>query len=387
MTRSMKIDVFLPKEKEEFYKRIISSIRLYRSVCRQLFCAGTMAEIATATIERGSKKDADAIIAKPGKTADDLMSETLGGKTSNKFYGGREWVLRELAPTWLSFVWDAVRRDIDSRWKAPDPEFTKAKRGYLVMQGARGLAMFQHIGIGMPQTTARPKLHEHKITVKWDHEIGEVDFVIKNIDGGRYWNWKNIRDKTEGWSAGTIYLNERDGKLFFIISFDMPDKKEELVSDRTMIVEFNGEDRENFITMHSEEKRFSGDKISAEEAVCWLSGLNARREALEHRRAAAGNPRRVWGDAKIFKGVQKIIDTVTATRDNGCKTRNHLWTRRITECARRNKCGSVVVVNTPEREMFGHPWGWHQFETFLKYKIEEIGGKINFTTIEEKKVA
>ena len=51
-------------------------------------------------------------------------------------YEMREWFLKHLWPTAMSFVWDSVRRDVQTVWTSKDPEHPQASRGWLVMQGA-----------------------------------------------------------------------------------------------------------------------------------------------------------------------------------------------------------------------------------------------------------
>jgi hypothetical protein len=57
-----------------------------------------------------------------------------------------------------SMRFDSIRRDVTTVWNSLDPEYTKAKRGWLALQGARGVAQFNWRGIGIPQATGRPKL-------------------------------------------------------------------------------------------------------------------------------------------------------------------------------------------------------------------------------------
>jgi len=369
MIRSTTFQLIVPNEA---YPKILNSIKLYRAVARQLFSACTMAEIAGSKIE--IKKDNLQIT--PGNDeAKKILSSAFGMDGKAHLYQCRSWVLSESAPTWLSFVWDSVRQDVSSRWRAPDSEFVKARRGWLVLQGARSISQFNHIGIGFPVATAHPKLHEHKLVLKWDKEIGPVEFTIPSLDGGRYHIWKNLREETPGWRLGTSYLNERDGKIRVTVSYECPDKKMDLDKDSTLSVEFTSEP-ESFICVHNQDKNFSADKISAQEVLNWLYELNKKREHFEGCRMAIGNKHKKWGSPTIWNAIQKRVSNLTERRKNGEKTRNHLWTRRIIEDIERTRCGQVTIKNFPEKELFGHPWAWSQFRQFLNYKAEEIGAKI-----------
>ena len=377
LSRSVSFDVFLPEEHKDKYQAILNSIRLYRYSARQMFSAMAMCEMAKAdpVIKEGKLDIA------PNKEFG-LFVHALGKNPERAVFKS------ETMPTAKSFVDDSLRRDVESRWKAPDPEFVNAKRGWLCLQGARAMAKFNHIGIGMPYATAKPKLHEHKITVKWDHEIGTIDFVLGRLDGGRYYIWKCLRDGEPGWSIGTMYLNEKDGKLRITLSYHCPEKKIVLDSKSVMVVGVT-DDPENFICMTGE-KLFSADKISFAEADNWLRENNHRREYFERCRAAVGigdKGRCPKVGKKHWKAIQVRVSNNTRNRELGVTDRNHLWTRRIINNAVRNNCGVIRLLGVPEREIFGHPWNWSQFRSFLEYKADETGIKLEIVASADKSAA
>jgi hypothetical protein len=366
MVRSTKIQIIPPADRRQ---EILDSIRLYRHVCRQIFAASALAEIAGGTIGWSEKNGEKFLnISTERESIKNLLKEVYGGEHSLHLYELRNFVRSDLAPNFLSFVWDSARRDVSSRWIARDPEI-KATRGWLTVQGARGLAFFNHIGIGCPRATARPDLHEHCLNIKWDHSIGSVEFKIPKLDGGRYVIWKNLRDNTEGWRLGTIYLNERDGKCFLVVSYERPDPVADIDNSRILTVTVN-EAHEEYITASCENKRFTGEKVSVVDALNWLARLDCVRLRYERQLAAAGR------DKKSRAVIVKKLNSLTEKRANGQKTFNHLWTRRLVAHAVRTGCGTIVVQRMPEREMAGHPWGWNQFENFLRYKISEFGGDL-----------
>ncbi len=362
MKRSVKIDLIPPAEMRQ---KIIASIRNYRLVCRQVYSACAMAKMASAAVVFTS--ECVRVNPLPNSEAE-LLTSTFGRNPQ------RTLTRNDLAPTLLSFVWDSVRREVEARWKSKDPEFQKATRGWLTLNGARDFARFNRIGIACPVATARPKFSEHTLTIKWCHEIGEVEFKIPRLDSGRYFIYKSLRDSAPGWKMGTLYLNERDGRVFATVSFERPDTKADLDPERKINIFFS-DDPESFIKIVGPDAQYTYDTISAAEAVAWLNELKFIRSNLETRRAAAGNPRKPWGSAKQWQGVQQRLSNNTDRRTNGVQTRNHLWTRRITERAQSWKCGVVAVNEIPEN-LFGHPWQWHQFQMFLTYKIEELGGVV-----------
>ena len=82
--------------------------------------------------------------------------------------------------------------------------------------------MFMHRGIGFPVATARPKLEKSRIQLKWDHDLGEMEFTVPSMDTGRYWVWKQLYEKKDGWQLGTLYLSEREGKIFATATYSRP---------------------------------------------------------------------------------------------------------------------------------------------------------------------
>lgn len=361
--RSTRFDLVVPDDK---YKEVINSIRLYRAICRKTFSACAMAEMAGASIEVMDSS----ITLSPNKEAARNILKTVFNTDDrgNHLYQLRDFILNEEAPSWMSFVWDSMRKDVSSLWYAKDPKI-KASRGWLLMQGARGVGIFQRRGIGFP-SQQNSKLEQHKLTLKWDHVIGPVEFGLKKLDGGRYHVWKGLRDTLPGWVLGTSYLSEDNGKIFVIISHECPITKKILDPANALEITFT-EDRGNFITMKGP-GNFDGEFISAEEVTGILEQIKIRKDRWESRRQAIGNPRRAWGSKKIWRATQEVINRNTDHRENVIQTRNHLWTRRIVDTAVRWNCGAIKINPVPEG-MFGEPWKWSQFKLFLAYKAKDTG--------------
>lgn len=384
MIRSATFDIIPPKG---LLKEILESIYRYRAMCRKVFSACAMSEIAGSSviIKKGN------LSVKPnGKKAQRILKDAFGMDGKAHLYQARSWVLDE-NPTWMSRVWDSLRRDVSSRWSARDPEFTTARRGWLVMQGSRGLAFFRRVGIGIAAANLKKNaLHEHKISLSWDNRIGDVEFTIPKLDGSRYYIWKCLRDGDVGWKIGTVYLNEKKRKgdriLVLTVSYQRPDFESCIDKRKVAHMVFNKNDQDNAITISGPD-RYGSDVISMREAIGWLNELKSRSASYEVRRSAAGSPRKVWGSKKIWSNVQSRINTITNTRSNGMKYRNHLFTRRIVDTLRRWGCGTLAIHDVPEREIFEHPWNWFQFRAFVEYKMNENGGKVRYIVSEKKKAA
>jgi len=362
VNRSVCVDVFVPDESRQ---RIIASIRQYRAVCRQMYSACAMAKMASAALQFN---DDDFRVVPLAGSEQELLTATFGRNPQ------RTLTKNDLLPTALSFVWDSARRDVQSRWTAKDPEFTKATRGWLTLNGARCFARFNRIGIGCPAATARPVIANHSVSIKWDHEIGDVQFKLGRLDSNRFYIYKQISEHAAGWKLGTVYINERDGRIVLQISFERPDKCANVSDSRQLCVSFS-DDPEKFMLLSGPDGAASSDTISATEAIAWIDELKRIRDKFELRRAAAGNPRRPWGSSTQWRGIQNRLSNNTERRMNGVSCRNHLWTRRIACRAESWRCGIIAVKNVPEA-LFNRPWNWSQFRAFLEYKITEIGGRI-----------
>lgn len=390
ITRSTKFDVFLSDSTK--YKEVINSIRLYRMLCRKAFSACALAEMAGATVT--VKKDTPFL--KPNHEASKtILKEVFQGTPQDykmHLYELRNLILKEETPrnpetgksSWMSFVWDSLRGDVSTVWKAKDPSLPSLTKGWLLLQGARGIALFQKRGIGFPPQQ-KPEIAQHSLTLHWDHVMGPIEFKLGKLDGGRYHIWKGLRDNLPGWKLRTLYLSERDGKLFVTMAYESPSVKKNLDLNSILDITFT-DNKDTFITLKGPGK-LEGDFISAEEAIGLLEQIKIRHDRWNNRKKAAGNPRRVWGSKKIWVAVQDKIGRNSLHRENAIKDRNHLWTRRIVETAIRWNCGSIQINNTPDN-FFGEPWKWSQFKTFLEYKIDEIGGKlVDFEPVSEGKKA
>jgi len=361
--RSVKIDVIPPDNKR---REVINSIRLYRAACRKAYTACSNAEMAGAEIIMG---DDDIQIKPNSENAKQILELAFGVTGKAHLYQLRVWI-RDLHPTWMSIVPESIHRDIVSpRWRAKDPEFPKATRGYLTLNGARAHASFMRVGIYFKNTVPKISADKRCVSLKWDYDIGEVDFRIPKLDGSRYGIWKNLCEEREGWKPGGMFLSEKDNKIFLVLSFECPDPVSEIDVERVLSVTINEGEPENYITASCENKRFSAEKISVLDATTWLSSLDIVRQKYEKQLAATCRHK------QSKRAVIKKMENLSSKRTNGQKTFNHIWTRRIVSHAVRTKCGTIIVSGLPERELCRHPWGWYQFKEMLKYKITELGGK------------
>jgi hypothetical protein len=377
MKRNIVINVLAPDK--DTHRKVVDSIRLYQAACRKAYSVCATVEMAGAEINTVDKEGNPKISVKPLNDRSKQIIELAIGMSGKKghFYELRPW-LQELHPSWMYLVPEAIQRNIVSkRWRAKDPEFPEAKRGYLTLNGAREFARFTRIGIYFKNTAQ--KIGERSITLKWDYDIGEVTFKIYDMDPSRWYIWKNVCSGAEGWSNDTMYLQEKDGKLRIVAGYTCPDKEQVLDQSKPLYVEF-GTDPKLYITMRSD-KIYDGDVLSVIGALEWAKEIEAISSKFSLRKDSYGSLNKKWGGRRGWRAVIKKINRLTDRRTNGVMNHNHLWTRRIANAAVRYGAGRIIVLNMPEKSMFGIPWAWHNFRTMLEYKVGEIGGKVEYAEV------
>jgi hypothetical protein len=370
--RSTRFDVIAPDDK---YRGIIASIRLYRALCRKAFAVCAMAEIGGAEI---TEKNGDFSLSPNSDASRKILAAAFEKDGKAHLYQLRDFILFGEVPkiqgtdipAWSSFVWDSLRIDVSAAWRARDPSIG-ATKGYLVLQGARSLSMFQRRGIGIP-AQQKPEFLEHTLRLKWDKNIGAVEFKIGRLDTGRYHTWKSLREKVEGWKIGTIYLSEDGGKLFVTITHERPTKVAN-VNGSTMELLF-GNDVETFINLS-----YFGGKTSLSVAgvIASLEQIKIRKINWEQR-AKADRRTRTWKNKKYKETPAAIVlSNNTEKRERFVKDINHLWSRKIIETTKQTGCSEINVENMPV-DLFGEPWQWSQLKVFLEYKATEAGISVVF---------
>jgi hypothetical protein len=391
VNRSVTLDVFCPIPEEDTPRnqqdhfQVINAVRKYRACARQMFAIGMLSMSAGSKIE--IHDDDIRVATEKGRSAE-ILQALFGKGGKGMLYSMRQWFLgperrtckfptevpvSESEAQWSSaesFVWDSCRRDVVNRWNSKDPEFTKASRGWLTLQGARGMARFNNIGIGFPVLTAKPKMTNHTIRLKWDRAVGEIEFKIKRLDHGRWETWKSI--VSGEYSAGTLFLNERKGELRITVAYQKPAASPDLIIGKTLQVEFLS-DR---ICMSS---RGDTDEVMTTHAVGALGRFEMRKKAIEARREACGSVFQAWGHRNGWHKDQDVLSNLTRVRSAFLTDQNHAWSRRIADRVRQWRCGKVNVV-LPE-DLSGRTWPWHQFKEFMTYKISELGGVVEFESM------
>lgn len=379
--RSLKLEIYLSAEQADLLQPVRDSIRRYRAACRQMYALLFAAEAAGAVIEQDDKgvrlsprtNNARIALAAALGTNRVEKGEKEKGKGQSftvwcgaaSAYDMRNWFFEQLYPAAKSFVWDSARRDVTTAWSAKDPKLPKANRRWLSLQGARGVAKFERRAIGCPVATAKPQLTGHELVVEWDRTIGEVRFQIPRLDFGRYRVWQRLRDGEPNWELGTVFIGEHDGRLTATITYSVPDS--EVAPDPTVIavLAVSGEQ----ITMTCGESVKSIPTIAAR---AFLAQHSRRREQLEARRAACGNPRRPWGHRRGWNAAQDVLSRLTEQRSRVVTDYSHAWSRRIVDWSVKWQAGRIQF-EVPAGDVLGESWPWGEFVDKLTYKAAERG--------------
>lgn len=401
VNRSIVMEIWVKDddEKKTGKNRVIEAIQQYRAALRHCFGC-----VATVQAAGGSYNPETGRISPDNAKAKQVLATVFGQEGKLFGYELRLYVLRDLCPTWMSYVWDGLRRDIQTAWRAGDPEFTKASRGWLILQGARGFNQFNRRGI--PILPHSITMSGHTLTLKWDKVIGDVMFQLDRLDGGRYHVWKNLRDSTPGWTLGTCFLSEERVKkirrLKFVMTYACPANSTALDPTQTVKVTVRPEGKpgEMLFKISGPNGVTEYDEIDIAGVIGWLDQTRAEKTALEQRRAAYGNSKAPWGHRHGWLRTQDVITRLTNKREGGVKDHNHSWARRIATRAKSWLCGRIVMEGMPDTGitsqldkaakkamdngeevpdvvagLAGHPWNWSQFKAFLAYKFGEVGGR------------
>lgn len=380
--RSITIPATVPDDQ---YRQVLASIARYRAGCRNLFSLYGLAQIAGSHIEEhdegvrlqpsrdGSRVALQAALqpdtvtrGEKTKGAGVAYAVNVGAATG---YEMREHWFTDLYPASLSFVWDSARRQVMSRWAAKDPEFTRASRGWLIAQGSRGLGYFRGVGIELPQATAKPKLTKSSMAVKWDSDIGTVVFAFGSMDPGRWFQWTQIRDGV--WPAGTVTINERDGKIRVTLTHERPETTADLDQARVMVVKLS--EKQDAMVMSGPDGVF--ETVPLADILGVLTRLRIQRELWEERRKSAGSVTRSWGNRRAWRDVQTHLDGVTLRRSRMMSDTCHALSRRIASLAQIWRCGKVKLSWL--NEIQGQPFARDELIRDAQYKLSQIGGVLN----------
>jgi hypothetical protein len=174
----------------------------------------------------------------------------------------------------------------------------------------------------LPCCNTNQNFSEHTLTIKWCHEIGEVEFKIPRLDSGRYFIYKSLRDSAPGWKMVHYISTSATAVYFATVSFERPDTKADLDPERKINILFS-DDPESFIKIVGPKHNTHTTQSLQPEAVAWLNELKFIRSKSGNPQGSCRNPRKPW-DLQNMAGLQQRLSNNTDRRTNGVQTRNHL---------------------------------------------------------------
>ena len=393
VTKMFVIDVFV--REEGLKQQILNSIKLYRHAGRQLVGTFFTACAAGASVQ---EKKGDLVIKPENARARQILDLAMDKSGKLEMYSCRDVVLQHWAKgsgkgggkgggntsRWHSYVWDSLRRKVWSLWQAKDPQFQKAARGWLVLQGVRRLPVMNGIGIETPAVYVR-KLDHHSVELQWDHEIGPVTLHFTKLDGGRWAVWKAILE--DRYKIGSVTLNYRRTKKGPQLKLYMPykyrRKKRDISPKRSIEVSFD-HDTGITVTMlegkHDSQAAVPPDDLRKvvlpfAAAISGIDQLKTQDETLLAKLRACGNRgecRRGQGCPAAANAFVARRKKVSLQRERRVKDWNHRWTSRIAAVAESWQCGKCVLFDIPET-IRKRPWQWFHFQQMLQYKLHELG--------------
>jgi hypothetical protein len=372
-------------------RTLVNAIKTYRQTCRKGAAVLFLGEVAGAEIV---EKNGDVQVTpkthphetlknkktgEPMKVPDSksLLEMAFGKDGAYHAYSMRDYLKQELGNL-RSDAADCARDDIVKAWQSGDPEFPKATRGWLCLNFARRVALFN--GIGLPVRAKSMKLNDHGLSISLT--AGEwMDVKLGKMDGSRYGIWKNI--VTGKWKVGDpVRVGiDRDGELIVHMTYRRPpERAADLSPDRVLEVAFTN-DREAFIqfkirtgheTIIDDLRRDWLNALPALDFVDRLSKQTDKMLVMLKGCGSRGERKRGAGNKAAHEAVSRRSENISRTRTNGCRTWNHTWAHRVVAVAARWNCGKIEVYDLPAT-LFERSWQWYDFEQKLKYKADEKG--------------
>jgi len=372
MIRNLKIECFV--ENNDLHAKIRSSVRLYRATMRAAFSFCAIAETLGSEIVVEKYN----VTVKPNNArSKEILQACVVDGLKIQYDEMRHWI-KELYPSLMSNSTSKIGYVIGKMMTMKDQDIKKCQKKFLIVNGKRAFAQFNHSGI--PLKSGMAKIDGHLLKCRWDKEIGEVEFTTNKMDSSTYYAFSSLREGREGWNIKDSYLSfdEDKNKIIIILSYERPDTPTKIEPEKVMYVEFT-DDKDKFITCYTDDKwgsrPFSATGIIGylEEMECIYSRYWSEFKSYERR------------EIKQRKHVKEKLNRYTERRANAEKNNNHLWSKRIVDFARQQCAGKLVVVNLPEKTLFDLPYGWFDFKTKLDYKMKEAGGTVSFVSVEKDK--
>lgn len=379
---------------DENYPKVIEAIRRYRWVCRHI--AAIACTVEAACSEAVTSEDGFLKINMGHEESKKILAHIFKKQGKAYIYELRDYV-KTLLPEWKSCMVDGVLRNVASALMAKDAEKNNARRNFLVTVGMRTAPGFRFSEMPIPNKDASISTEKNGVRLKWNFDVDKVEFRWlgarkksggRKLDPGRSYTWHKL--STKEWKMGSVYLNERDGKLKVRVTYHEPERQSVVDESRVLEVAYDPDNKDKFLSI----KLVKGGKtllddikhreLSALAALDRIDDLETRARSTLYKRSACGSKVGGSGLKSAARHYDGRRERITKQRTNVVKNWNHLWSSRIILLCKNNRAGSLVVSGLPAK-LFERPWQWFQFKEFVKYKAKADGIKVKFASPEMPK--
>lgn len=315
-----------------------------------------------------------------------LLEDLFEVQESAHLYSMRRYILNYLAPSWMSATWDSARLAVHKVLKAKH-NITKITAAWDYLQGNRILGRMNSVPISINKRSYHAE--GHRIKLSWDHDIGEVELLVRKLDGSRHWLWKAfVAGRLNANQVGLTWKKTKRGPTLVIrISYEQPSKAYQQKEGRSMEVQFE----EDGITMRMRDGKYvpargmpvddvRSFKLSYHAAILGVDQLKQQDEKILKYIRSCGS----FYDCDHGEGVPQASQSlnnrrnkITVLRDRRVKDWNHRWTAKMVSTSELWKCEKIIVWDVP-KNLKGRPWQWFQFKFDLEYKAKIKGVAVEF---------
>jgi hypothetical protein len=349
-----------------------------------------MAEILNADqLNEWKKIDATYFYVMPqAETSEQLLNDLFEINGKAFLYAMRRYVINFLSPTWKSWVWDNARAEALKVYKSKDP-IKKITRSWAILQQIGRLARMDRVPLVVNKKYY--KVDSKKVRFGWDHELGEIEFTVGNLDGSRWALWKSFVEGKTNTNQISFTVEHKKGRpvMMLRIPYEKPAEKYERDENRSLEVNFDDEGikiymRDGKVVSAKGMPIDDVRKVSVDfvAAVSGIDAIKHRDEKLLAELRSCGSfseCRNGEGLPKAAKASQAKRRALSEFRSDRVREWNNRWARRIMSTARLWKCSRIFVFDVPE-SLKKRPWQWFNFKFKLSSDAKLCGCEIVFLT-------
>jgi hypothetical protein len=230
-----------------------------------------------------------------------------------------------------------------------------------------------------------------KVRFGWDHELGEIEFTVGNLDGSRWALWKSFVEGKTNTNQISFTVEHKKGKPVMMLRIPYEKSAEKYERDENRSLEVNFDDEGIKIYMRDGKvipaKGMPIDDVrkvplAFDAAVSGIDAIKHRDEKLLAELRSCGSfseCRNGEGLPKAAKAIQAKRRALSEFRSDRVREWNNRWARRIMSTARLWKCSRIFVFDVPE-SLKKRPLQWFNFKFKLSSDAKLCGCEIVFLT-------